>query len=129
MPAASLYRSYTRCLDMLKSREKSFFEFNSRFEPQLLAKWNDIDEVPRKVGKKVISAHRSRLTQRTFIHLSLTFMLCSTCYLITGPPTQAKVHDTLAAEEYVSRLAGEFVLGEAGLITKGLNLEHDKYAQ
>lgn len=46
---------------------------------------------------------------------------------LTGPPTQAKVHDILANEEYINKLTGGGVIGEARFISKGLNLERDQY--
>lgn len=61
---ASLYRSFIKCLDTLKTREKSFFEYSSRFKADVLAKWEAIDDMPRTVNKEVISAHRPKFNQR-----------------------------------------------------------------
>jgi hypothetical protein len=58
---ASLYRSFIKCLDTLKTREKSFVEYSARFKADVLAKWEAMDDMPRTVNKNVISVHRPNL--------------------------------------------------------------------
>ena len=64
LPGASLYRSFIKCLDTLKTREKSFVEYSARFKADVLAKWEAIDDMPRTVNKKVISAHRPKFNRK-----------------------------------------------------------------
>ncbi|KDR67065.1 hypothetical protein GALMADRAFT_1359006, partial [Galerina marginata CBS 339.88] len=111
--SASLYRSYIKCLDTLKTREKTFVEYSARFSSDLISKWEAIDDTPRSVGKRKV------IRFSNVLRLELTSWL-------SGPPTQAKAHQKLVHEEYVRELAGTGIIGEAATISKGLNLERDQ---
>jgi hypothetical protein len=69
-PAGSLYRSYIKCLDMLKTREKKFIEYSARFNAEQIKGWDGIDETPRKVGKQVISVHQAKFAKSECSSLS-----------------------------------------------------------
>jgi hypothetical protein len=63
--APFLYRSYIKCLDTLKTREKKFMEFSARFNPDIIKRWDAVDDTPKTVGNEVISVHRPKFKNST----------------------------------------------------------------
>ena len=55
--APFLYHSYIKCLDTLKTREKKFMEFSARFNPDIIKRWDAVDDTPKTVGNEVINVH------------------------------------------------------------------------
>jgi len=44
----------------LKTREKKFIEFSARFNPDVIKRWDAVDDTPKTVGKEVIGVHRPK---------------------------------------------------------------------
>ena len=58
--ASSLYAEYNNCLDVLKTRETKFRNWQRVIHPEHLAKWSAMDDAPQKKGKEIISVHVAR---------------------------------------------------------------------
>ena len=58
--ASSLYTAYNNCLDVLKTRETSFRNWQRVILPEHLAIWSAMDDTPRMKGKEIISVHVAR---------------------------------------------------------------------
>jgi hypothetical protein len=56
----SLYIAYNNCLDVLKTRETNFCNWQRAIPPEHLAKWSAMDDTPRMKGKEIISVHIAR---------------------------------------------------------------------
>jgi hypothetical protein len=50
-----------------------------------------------------------------------------TCLSESAPPTEAKAYQRLVEDEHVKLLAGQGEMGDAALITLGLELEEEQY--
>ncbi|PPQ76396.1 LOW QUALITY PROTEIN: hypothetical protein CVT26_015366 [Gymnopilus dilepis] len=100
---SSLHRSYLKCLETLKIREKAFIDFTARFEPKLIAQWEKTDDTPRIVNKQVQSVHRPNLTK--------------------GLPTFAQTREKLLLEECTQKRAGVPGWGVTDVISKALDIE------
>lgn len=76
--AESLYRAYTNVLNTLKAREEIFKKFNASVRPDLVKKWEEVDDTPRRdpITKKVISVHEAKFkTSQYFVILLLIIVL------------------------------------------------------
>lgn len=58
--AASLLKSYEKCLETLWKRETAFSALTSIHRPELITQWERMDDVPRLVGGKVCSVYEAR---------------------------------------------------------------------
>ncbi len=59
-PAASLLKSYEKCLETLRKREVAFTALTSIHSPALIAQWECMDDVPRLVDGKVCSVYEAQ---------------------------------------------------------------------
>ena len=56
-PAASLFKSYEKCLATLIKRDAVFTMLSSIHPPELIAKWECMNDVPKLVNGKVCSMY------------------------------------------------------------------------
>jgi hypothetical protein len=77
--ASSLYTAYNNCLDVLKTRETSFRNWQRVIHPEHLAKWSAMDDTPRKKGKEIISVHvaRYKIGMFRFVDMFEDFTECA----------------------------------------------------
>jgi hypothetical protein len=93
--AESLYRAYTNVLNSLKAREEIFKRFNVSVRPDLVKRWEEVDDTPRRdpVTKKVISVHEAKFkTSPCFVILPLlinVLILFSPSYAKKGLPSSS----------------------------------------
>ena len=82
--AESLYRAYTNVLNTLKAREEIFKRFNSSVRPDLVKKWEEVDDTPRKdpVTKKVISVHEAKFKTSLCLTISLLIIVLTSLQLL-----------------------------------------------
>ncbi|KAH6903700.1 hypothetical protein BKA70DRAFT_1513986 [Coprinopsis sp. MPI-PUGE-AT-0042] len=103
----TIYNSYTKVLDQLKQREKRFDNFSERFSNEDLEEWKKIPVTPYKdKNGNVVSPFE--------VHLK------------NAPPTEAKAYQRLVEDEHVKLLAGQGQMGDAALISLGLELEEEQ---
>jgi hypothetical protein len=79
--AESLYRAYTNVINTLKAREENFKKFNASVRPDLVKKWEEVDDTPRRdpVTKKVVSVHEAKFkTSRCFFVFLLLIIVLTT---------------------------------------------------
>jgi hypothetical protein len=125
--AESLYRAYTNVLNTLKAHEEIFKRFNASVHPDLVKKWEEVDNTPRRdpVTKKVISVHEAKF--KTSQCLVILLLLINVLILFS-PSMQKKVYQALLKQEVNNKLAGlESGCGFTQLINNALHLEHDQY--
>ena len=58
--AASLFRSYKKCLETLAKRKTALSTLTSIHPPELIAQWESMDDVPKLVNGKVYSVYEAR---------------------------------------------------------------------
>ncbi|PPQ75117.1 hypothetical protein CVT26_008295 [Gymnopilus dilepis] len=103
LQALLLYRSFIRCLDSLRTREKQFLDFTARLEPALVKKWEVMDDRPKMINAEVQSVHKPTFEK--------------------GPPNLAKTFERLLKEECARKKAGVDGMGMTESIRKALDLE------
>ena len=123
--ASSLYTAYNNCLDVLKTRETSFRNWQRAICSEHLAKWSNMDDTPRMKGKEVISVHiaRYKIGMSRLVEMFKGF---ADCLRVPGPPMQAKAYKALlASEAQVHDASGHDVI-VVHFINNGLRLERDQ---
>jgi hypothetical protein len=121
----SLYTTYNKCLDVLKTRETSFRNWQRVIHPDHLAKWSAMDDTPRMRGKEIISVHvaRYKIGMTGLVDMFKDF---TECLRFPGPPTQEKAYKALLASEVQAHDTSEHDVMVVHFINNGLRLERDQ---
>ena len=125
--ATTLTRLYKACVPRVKALEKVVDGLSQCAGLALVAKWEKMDVIPKKVNGVWVSIFEASLPKgikgKFYVPYSVS-VSCSDYNL--GLPTQKKAYQKLIQDEKIAELAGMDSTGSVQLINMALHIEHEQ---